>query len=444
MSDPFVRLSRPQTIVYTARDHYRFRVLVTGRRFGKTTLILTEQISDAPKFPGDESWLILPTYRQAKNVGWRKLKSLVPEYAIESVNESELIVTFVNDYRICLKGADNPDSLRGVGLRSAGLDEYASMKPEVFDEIIRPALSDLQGWALFGGSPQGYNHFYDLYQRGQDPDSIGWKSWQFTTEAGGFVPPDEIEAARRDLDPRTFRQEYLASFESMSGRVYYAFDRHVNVDPDVRHINEMGGVQLIVGQDFNVSPGSAVFGYRVADEIHVFDELEMMDSNTAEMGAEIARRYGHRGLTLDEHSRREQFGHIEGNIGTATRRRDIRICPDPSGKARKTSAVVGETDFTILRGFGFTIDAPTSAPAVVDRINTVNTALCDASGRYRVKIHPRCKKLIKGLDGMTYKPGTKQPDKDSGLDHITDAMGYLCCQEFGVAGSRASSIEVNL
>lgn len=442
---PHVVLSLAQARVFKARQKRRFRVLVAGRRFGKTILGLTELIGDAAQKPGEEFWYVAPTYRQAKLIAWKRLKQIVPhELLAKPPNESELMVEFTNGASIFLKGADKPDSLRGVGLSGLVPDEYASMKPDVWTEVLRPALADRQGWALFTGTPCGFNHFYDLYLQGQDPQRKDWYSWQFTTADGGFVSPQELADAALDMDSRTFNQEFNASFETLSGRIYYAFNRKVSIDADVEEISSAGASQLIVGLDFNVSPMSAVLAYRVADELHVFDELEMMNSNTQEMGAEIARRFGTRGLTPHEDQERNHIARLDDNVGVAARKRDIRICPDPSGNARKTSAVVGQTDFSILRGFGFTIDAPSCAPAVVDRINTVNTALCDASGRYRIKIHPRCKKLIKGLDGMTYKPGTKQPDKDSGLDHITDALGYLVCQEFGVAGTRASSFEMHL
>lgn len=380
------------------------------------------------------------------------LTEVIPECLIADTNESELTITLTTGSQIALKGADNPDSLRGPGLDFLALDEFASFRAKAagdrqitcWDDVLRPMLAKRRGGGIVIGTPQGFNHFYDMFMRGKDGTFPDWKSWEFTSVEGGFMSQEEVDAASRETDSRTWRQEYFASFESMAGRIYHAFNRKVNMDPTVLDISEMGGAELIVGMDFNVTPMTAVLGYRAADELHIFDEIEIANSNTQEMGAEIARRYGTRGLTPDENRERDQIARLNDTVGVAARRRDIRICPDPSGKARKTSAVVGETDFSILRGFGFTIDAPSSAPAVVDRINTVNTALCDASGRYRTKIHPRCKKTIKGLDGMTYKPGTKQPDKESGLDHITDALGYLVCQEFGVAGTRASSFEMHL
>jgi hypothetical protein len=108
------------------------------------------------------------------------------------------------------------------------LDEYASIAREAWTEVLRPALADRQGRALFIGTPQGRNHFHELVESAESrPD---WKTFQFTTAQGGNVPPEELESAAHDLDERTFRQEFLASFETLGvGRVYYPFDRTKNV-----------------------------------------------------------------------------------------------------------------------------------------------------------------------------------------------------------------------
>src|SRR5690606_16492300 len=227
------------------------------------------------------------------------------------------------------------------------------------------------------------------------------RSWQFTTLDGGRVPLSELEEARRTLDARVFRQEFEASFETLHGRVYSNFDRDVHIDASV----EDTGAELLVGMDFNVNPMSAVIAVRAADECHVLDALELPVSNTEEMAAEIRRRYPNR---------------------------RIIVCPDPSGRARKTSAPVGQTDFTILQRAGFKVRAPNVAPLVVDRENNTQALLRSADGRVRIKVHPRAKALIRGWDGLTYKEGTSQRDKTLGLDHICDAFDYMAWQEFNV------------
>lgn len=404
-----VTLSPPQYEVYTSDA--RFRVLVAGRRFGKSYLAVVELLRAATSRPDAAAWYIAPTYRMAKEIAWRELKRMTPRAWLEQVNESDLSLLLVTGSRIALRGADNPDSLRGVGLDFVVFDEFAWVHPSAWDEVLRPALADKQGRALFITSPAGHNWAYDLYLYGksEEPRYHDWRSWQFTTLDGHRVKPEEVEEARRTIDPRKFRQEYEASFETLSGRVYSNFVRDEHIDPSV---TDTGG-ELLVGMDFNVNPMSAVIAVRAADECHILDALEVQVSNTEEMAAELLARYP---------------------------RRRIVVCPDPSGKARKTSAPVGQTDFTILQRAGFEVRAPNQAPLVVDRVNNAQALLKDASGRSRIRIHPRAQALVRSWDGLTYKAGTSQVDKSGGLDHMADAADYLLWQEFNLLQSNIAHI----
>ena len=177
---------------------------------------------------GRLAWYVGPTYKQAKRIAWKPLKELTRPYWAEKPNETELRIELNTGGTICLKGADNYDSLRGDGLDFLVLDEYASISPEAWTEVLRPALADRQGRALFIGTPQGFNHFHNLVERAETlPD---WKVFQFTTAQGGNVAPQELESAAKELDERTFPQEFLATFENLGvGRVYYAFERAQNV-----------------------------------------------------------------------------------------------------------------------------------------------------------------------------------------------------------------------
>lgn len=347
-------------------------------------------------------YYIAPTYPSAKSIAWRLLKELADGY-FKTKNESELFIEMDNGSVIQLKGAENRDGLRGVSLAGAVLDEAAFMAEEVWTEVIRPATSDQQAPVLFISSPAGWNWFKTLYDYAKHEGDENWAAFQFTTIDGGNVKPEEIEAARRELPERTFNQEYLASFETLSNRVYSNFDRSSHVSEDIASAEDVA--ELYIGLDFNVTPMSCSIGAKVADQLHLFDEILIENSNTTEMTAEIRRRYpGHK----------------------------IRVYPDPAGRARKTSAAGGVTDFTILEQAGFTVIAPRKHPAVADRINDVQAMLKNANGDMRLFVHPRCRETIKALDGMTYKKDTSQPDKTLGLDHITDALGYLVHSEFPI------------
>ena len=383
-----------------AKDTHRFRVVVAGRRFGKTHLSIRELCYHA-KTPNQEVWYVAPTYRQAKQIVWRKLKNKLQDLNwTKKVNESELTILLRNGSQISLKGADNADSLRGVGLDFMVMDEFADVDETAWTEVLRPTLADKQGKALFIGTPKGIGNWaHDLYTMPQEqPDT--WASFQYTTIDGGNVKPEEIEAAKRDLDERTFRQEFMATFETYSGRIYYAFDRKVNCEPP----KELDLSVIYTGWDFNIDPMSVVVAVRHGDNLYVIDEIRMFSSNTAEAVEEVKTRYA---------------------------KSKIFAYPDPASRQRKTSAG-GLTDLTILANAGFLVKAPNAHTPVRDRINAVNSRLKDSTGISHLFIHPKCKYTIEGLERHTYKEGTSQPDKDSGYDHMMDALGYMVDYMFPV------------
>lgn len=394
-----------------AEDTHRFRVVVAGRRFGKTHLAIRELCYHARE-PNREVWYVAPTYRQAKMITWKKLREKITDLRwARKINESELSITLKNNSVISLKGADNYDSLRGVGLDFLVMDEFADIDPEAFYETLRPTLADKMGRALFIGTPKGIGNWaHDLYQMPtENPES--WSSYQFTTVDGGQVTPEEVEAARRDLGEREFRQEFLATFETYAGRIYYAFDRKHNVVDGEIKPEDLAVIH--VGGDFNIDPMSAVIAIRKGDDLCVIDEIRMFSSNTNEMCDEIKSRYP---------------------------KSKIWFYPDPAGAARKTSAG-GVTDHTILANAGFVVKSPRQHTPVRDRINAVNSRLCDARGIRHLFIRPGCKYTIEGLERHTYKEGTTQPDKDSGYDHMMDALGYMIDWLFPIKREREQTFQ---
>jgi hypothetical protein len=384
-------------------DRSRFRVLVAGRRFGKSYLSCVELLRGAIENPGQTYFYCAPTYRMAKDIAWKVLKRLVPKPWIKSKNETDLKIELVNGSMIELKGTENAMALRGRSLSGVVLDEAAFMDSEVWFEVIRPALADKQGWALFISTPDGTaSWFYELWQYADSGDD-DWERWCYTTIEGGNVPAEEVEAARAQLDARTFRQEFEASFENLSGLVAVSFG-DANISTDAIDINVL---PLLLGVDFNVDPMSGVCAVKKDDTLYVFDEIMLTGGATTwDFAEEVTRRYG-----VD---------------------RRVIACPDPTGYARKTSGI-GVTDHTILRKSGFTVQSPRSPWKIRDKITAVNTALMDATGTRRTLIHPRCRELIKSLRTLTYAPGTSLPNKNLGVDHAFDAFGYLCLQQFNLA-----------
>ena len=374
-----------------ANTDKRFRVLISGRRFGKTHLAIREMCR-AASIPNQKVWYVSPSYRMSKQIVWEQLKKRLIELNwAKKINESNLEIWLVNDSHIALKGADNSDSLRGVGLNFIVLDEFADIDLRAWQEVLRPTLSDTGGSALFCGTPKGIGNWaYDLYQQANiDPNN--WASFQYTTLDGGQVPQTEIQQAQQDLDERTFRQEYEASFETYSGQVYYNYGPH-----SITHTKIQLPQTLHIGMDFNISPMSACVATRTETGITIFDEIVIYGSNTDEMVNEIKHRYP------DKH---------------------IIVYPDSASRQRKTSAG-GRTDLSILVNAGFRTMTRNQNPAVRDRINAVNSALKSANGTVKLNITPNCKNVIKSLSRQIYKEGTNQPET-TGLEHMSDAVGYL-------------------
>lgn len=383
-------LTVPQREVWDADT--RFKLLCSGRRFGKTYLCIARLVAWAIEKPGSLNWYVTQNYKSAKQIAWRQLRSMVPAEMFAKKNESELSVELSNGSVIALKGAENADSLRGVSLSSLIVDEAAYVKQEAWEMVLRPALSDQGGPAWFITTPAGLNWFHNLWEQAQAEED--WSNHSYTTIEGGNVPPEEVAAAKRTLDERTFRQEYLASFETLTGRVYPDFSDD-NISEDV---HDTGG-PILWGTDFNVSVMAGVLASRVGDTLHIWDEVTVKQSNTDEVCDMLRQRFPNR---------------------------EIVAYPDPTGSARKTSAA-GETDHGIIRRYGMKCISPKHPWAVKDKINSTNWMIRTADGTIRLFIHPRCKHTIKALKNVTYKEGAEDYviDKTAGIEHWTDGLGYL-------------------
>lgn len=209
----------------------RFKVVAAGRRFGKSWLaayLLLVKALENEHYSQSGLWYdltmkevyyVAPTFEQGKKIMWPMLKALGRDVIAET-HENTATCTLINGRRISIKGSDRPDSLRGVGLSFAVMDEYAFMKPDVWDKIIRPALSDVEGGALFIGTPEGENHFFELFVEAMKLGLPEWETWQFKSIDNPTLNPDEIARARDQLSSQIFAQEYEASFASESGTIF--------------------------------------------------------------------------------------------------------------------------------------------------------------------------------------------------------------------------------
>ena len=216
MSDLKISLLPWQQEVWT--DDSRFKVIAAGRRTGKSRLAAWRLIVSALEADKGHVWYIAPTQQQARDIMWQQLLELGnPVIASSHVNNMQL--TLINGSVISLKGADRPETMRGVALKFVVLDEYADIKPTVFEQILRPALADLKGHCIFIGTPKGRNHFYDLYKLGKK-NTKDWKSWHFTSFDNPLLDKEEIEVAKDTMSTFAFRQEFMANFEAPQSDIF--------------------------------------------------------------------------------------------------------------------------------------------------------------------------------------------------------------------------------
>lgn len=202
------------------KDTTRFKVVAAGRRCGKSRLSAVTLLIEALNCPdGSAVMYIAPTLGQARTIIWDLLHEL-GRPVIKSSHVNNLEITLINGKKILVRGADNPDSLRGVSLTYVVLDEAAFIKQDVWEKIIRASLSDKKGRALFISTPSGRNWFYDVYKLGQDGTDEEWKAWHKTTQDNETIDPKEVEAAKRTLSSFAFKQEYLSSFDNAGQDIF--------------------------------------------------------------------------------------------------------------------------------------------------------------------------------------------------------------------------------
>ena len=200
-------------------DNTRFKIVAAGRRTGKSRLAAWMLIVNALQAERGHVFYVAPTQGQARDIMWQTLLDL-GHPVISGSHINNLQIKLINGATISLKGADRPETMRGVSLKFLVLDEYADMKPDVFEQILRPALADQKGCAMFIGTPMGRNHFYDLYKYAELGDDETYKAWHFTSYDNPILDPNEIDTAKKSMSSYAFRQEFMASFEARGSEMF--------------------------------------------------------------------------------------------------------------------------------------------------------------------------------------------------------------------------------
>lgn len=397
---------------------HRFNTVPAGRRSGKTELAKRKVVKRAmagTAFPNARFFCAAPTRDQAKTIYWNDLKALVPQsIQAKPPSETDLDIFLINGSTIRVVGMDKPQRIEGSPWDGGILDEYGDMKPKAWGANVRPALADRRGWCDLIGVPEGRNHYYDTYMKAcasmQEFGSASeWGAYHWVS--ADILPPEEIEAARRDLDELTFQQEYGASFVTFEGQAYYGFDRVIHCTKLPYYPRQ----ELAFCFDFNVQPGVAAvaqemllpngeFGIGVVGEVHIPN-----NSNTPAVCRKIIADWG------------DHPGEV--------------VCyGDATGGSRGSAKVLGsdwdliEAELRPVFGGRLRFAVPAANPAERARVNAMNSMLKTADGTVRMMIDSyRAPNVVKDLEGVRLlKGGSGEIDKktDKALTHISDALGY--------------------
>lgn len=304
------------------RSLNRFNVLVCHRRFGKTVLAINETVDQGLRctLKNPQYAYIAPTYGQAKRVAWDMLKEAVKNIPGSVANEAELRVDIPRPalgdrVRFMLLGAENPGTLRGVYLDGVVLDEFAEMDPVIWSQVLRPALSDRLGWAIFIGTPKGQNGFFDIYQfavQGDPEKGIAaptdWFAAVYKAKDTGVIPVSELEAAKAIMSPEEYEQEYECSFSAALVGAYLG--KHMQEAEDEKRICGVPYDPSCVVDtfwDLGIDDTTVVwFMQRVGKELHWIDYMEMSGEGLDYYANELTKRkykYGHHYLPHDANAR---------------------------------------------------------------------------------------------------------------------------------------------
>lgn len=400
----------------------RFPLVPAGRRSGKTERFKRRLAKTAMEQPGQKFFAAAPTHAQAKKIFWQDLKLLTfsPAHS-KKPSESEQIIYLPNETEIHVFGLDKPERMEGINWTGGGIDEIADVKADAVNENIMPSLDtvdprrpDYRAWCWFLGVPDGLNHYYEMCdraERGLDTDSkvFHWKSSE-------ILPPEVIEAAKRRLSPRQFRQEYEASFETATGKIYEDYSK-ANYTDAVIEPHE----QLLWMHDQNYTPLSSAIGVRRGsnrEHLYLLDEIVLTSAISRQSAIEFVDKY-------KDHKNKH-----------------VLIYGDPAGRAGEKHGHASDyTDIEqVLKtsGWSYTRKVKNKAPSIRDRQNAVRAKILNAAGEVSLFVNPStaewCHKglaTVQTLEGSTY-----QEDQKNQYQHITTAIGYMVDCEFPITQQR--------
>ena len=399
--------------IYNDMQNHRFVLLVSGRRYGKTQLIGYDIITTAYFNAGIQIAYVAPTLKMARELMWNFLMSKTDKRLIANKNKTDNTIELINGTIISLWGGKEYDSIRGQGFHYVYLDEAAYIPVEAWTEVLQATITTTMGKVRFISTPNGKsNWFYDMYL------SNMCKNYVRTSLDGGWISAEEIERVQSRCDEKTFKQEYLASFETTGNAVYYMFDDYCNTN-----IEYNPSARTVLCWDFNINPLCTIVVQEFEpDKWAAVHEFVIPNQNTNSQCEMIIN-------WLDE----TKFnGHLE-------------ITGDNTGEGIKTSSV-SRSDYDIIRAYfknvsGFDVNRdihkkPTRR--VKDRINATNGMFRNMAGEQRLYINfDRCQKLVKDLRITEWKANGINIDKKSGVSDASDALSYFPYNYYPIENDKA-------
>lgn len=395
-------------------DNVRFKVVPAGRRSGKTERAKRYIVKEALRNADESYFIAAPTSPQVKKIYWDDLKALTPIGALDGKpSETELIIKLINGSKISLIGLDRPERIEGTFWSGGIIDEIADIKPKAWEAHIAPALDtfnptrpDYRAWCWLIGVPDGLNHYYDMFVYAQTSNDPDWKAYHWTSAE--ILPAKTIEAAKRHMSPKQYKQEYEASFETATGRVYEDYSRENYTDKIYDD-----SLPIIWTHDFNFTPMSSAIIQEYNNQSFIVDEIILESAVARNSALEFVERYK------------------ESKI------KEVHLYGDASGRAGEKHAQ--DSNFVIikqiLREYGWEVKdrVPKSNGAIVDGQNTLRARIMNANNERNLFVNPaKAKYCDKGLSTVTLKDGSTFQEQDSEYQHITTALRYYTSVRFPI------------
>lgn len=398
-------------LVNAVPNGVRFPVVPAGRRSGKTERFKRFVAKQAMTKPNEKYFVSAPTHDQAKKIYWDDLKLLTFSSTHDKrPSESDRIIYLPNGSEIHVFGLDRPERIEGIPWTGGGIDEIADIKPDAWEAHILPALNtvnptrpDYRAWCWLLGVPDGLNHYYDMAQYAESSNDPQWALFHW--KSAEILPPDVIESAKRMMSAKQFKQEFEASFETATGRIYEDYSP-ANYTERVIQPHE----QLMWMHDQNYTPLSSAVGIREGNDFYLLDEIVLESAVSKQSALEFVEKF-----------RNHQNRHI-------------RLYGDPSGRnGEKHGHSSDYTDIEdVLKSHGWTVERriKNAHPAIKDRQNAVRAKIKTASGDVSLYVNPKTAPWChKGLSTVQLQAGSSyQEDQKNKYQHITTAIGY--CVDF--------------